>query len=49
MRPMRDRTPPSADAIAAFLETSRRYGHWHGTPRENAEIGLVVPTMPSTP
>jgi uncharacterized RmlC-like cupin family protein len=38
-------TPPS-EAIAAFLETSRRYGHWHGTPRENADIGLSVPPLP---
>jgi len=49
VRPMCDRTPPSAEAIAAFLETSRRYGHWNGTPRENAEIGLHVSTMPRTP
>jgi uncharacterized RmlC-like cupin family protein len=39
---------PPPEAIAAFVEASRRYGHWHGTPRENADIGLSVPPLPPT-
>jgi hypothetical protein len=28
-------------AVAEFLATSSRFGHWNATPRENAEVGIV--------
>jgi quercetin dioxygenase-like cupin family protein len=35
--------PPSAETLERFLETARRYGHWNGTPEENAKVGLSLP------
>jgi uncharacterized RmlC-like cupin family protein len=34
--------PPTAEDVATFAETARRYGHWLATPEENAAIGLRV-------
>jgi hypothetical protein len=32
--------PPAPDAVERFAAASLRRGHWHGTPEENAEVGL---------
>jgi quercetin dioxygenase-like cupin family protein len=33
---------PDAEALRHFLAVAERYGHWNGTPQENAEVGLAV-------
>lgn len=34
---------PGPEAIERFMRTSARYGHWLGTPEENAAVGITVP------
>ena len=41
---------PSPETLERFARTAARYGHWLGTPRENAEVGLSLPpTAPGRP
>jgi quercetin dioxygenase-like cupin family protein len=35
--------PPSAEIVDRFLETALRYGHWNGSPEQNAAIGIKLP------
>jgi quercetin dioxygenase-like cupin family protein len=37
--------PPAPEAIAHFVAVAERYGHWLGTPEENAALGLSMPTV----
>jgi len=34
--------PPDPEAIQHFIEVSLSYGHWFGTPEENATIGFSM-------
>lgn len=36
------RPPPAPEAIAHFVAAAERYGHWIGTPEENAALGLSM-------
>jgi quercetin dioxygenase-like cupin family protein len=39
--------PPAPETIARFVAAAERYGHWIGTPEENAALGLSMPTVPA--
>lgn len=34
---------PTEAALGHFLDTARRYGHWTGTPEDNASVGIMLP------
>ncbi|MNC84719.1 hypothetical protein D3C83_02800 [compost metagenome] len=35
---------PSAQDLRRFQELAARYGHWNGTPEDNARVGITLPT-----
>jgi quercetin dioxygenase-like cupin family protein len=35
--------PPAEETIRHFLDTAGRYGHWTGTPGDNAAVGITLP------
>ncbi|WP_262270529.1 cupin domain-containing protein [Microvirga yunnanensis] len=35
-------SPPTAEAIEAFMTEAVRHGYWLGNPAENAEIGILL-------
>lgn len=35
--------PPTEEAVGHFLDTARRYGHWTGTPDDNAAVSIMLP------
>jgi uncharacterized RmlC-like cupin family protein len=36
--------PPDQASLNHFLKTAERYGHWTGTPEDNAKFGIKLPT-----
>jgi quercetin dioxygenase-like cupin family protein len=36
---------PTQDDIRRFVEVSMRYGYWLGTPKENEELGISLPSF----
>jgi quercetin dioxygenase-like cupin family protein len=39
--------PPSAERLAVFGQIAARYGQWLGTPAQNADIELAMPSLPA--
>lgn len=37
------RIGPAPEELQRFVDAARRYGHWLGTPAENAAIGITLP------
>jgi quercetin dioxygenase-like cupin family protein len=35
--------PPNEATLRHFLDAARRYGHWTGTPEDNALVGITLP------
>jgi mannose-6-phosphate isomerase-like protein (cupin superfamily) len=42
-RPVGSALPASPEELRQFAETSARYGHWLGSPEENAAVGIPSP------
>jgi quercetin dioxygenase-like cupin family protein len=42
-RPLEAGGAAAAEEVARFLKTAERYGHWTGTPEDNAAVGIVLP------
>jgi hypothetical protein len=35
-------SPPTPDDLRRFAEVAARYGHWMGSPEENAAVGITL-------